>query len=420
MYQGQNVLNLFDNESVGQIDDDKDLPQVAVEEIRESQFRMSEMSDHIYNDPAPVPKQLSEFELVSCSRLGSNAGGVFKNQAGEKYYIKVPDEADQARCEVLATHLYALTDIQVLGGDLIEIDVIPEECKPAWFNRQAQPIQEGGVGIATKWVEDIEDIEVSEMADVPDVRRGLAMDAWVAHYDHVGNYDDEDGAKALNMKRRDGKAYRIDFGGVFNWKARGTKKGDSPEWDIIFTDESVTEWLKYQNRGHPFMEPEFEVFGGMTRDERIESLSVVADLSEESVRMAVHKAFPGHDHSERRHELVRMLLKRQQILKGFLIEERAILHDFNALCSITVIHLENSTEGRITQGQKWDQLKTHGLIGKMKNKLKPEAMRDTLLRARIDVEGKVSKAIQRTIAGSKNAKISIDKLQKKFCPQKNN
>jgi hypothetical protein len=375
---------------------------------------LTAMGSHIYN----IPTKLSELTPVNCRSLGSNIGGLFKNEEGEKYYVKVPNEEDHARIEALATNLYALTDIQALENNLIEIDVVPSQCFNLWLpishyvNRQN--IKK--IGIVTKWIEDIEDIDVAEMATVPDVRRGLAMDAWIGHYDNIGNYNEhnEKPVESLNMKRRHGKAFRIDFGGVFEYKAKGNKKEHNSRYDIPFSATSVDEWEKYQNKPHPFMwehtrpEDTHLVFGGMTKVERVESLRVVTQISADDIRIAVTNAFPDQVHQQRRDQLIRTLISRQRELQ--------IKLDLDLLCGIKSIKLDdNTTEGKTKQAQMWADLKKHGWLGQLTNKKKPEAMQDTLKRHEVSMKGDVAKAISKTITESKYGKISIRDLQKKYC-----
>lgn len=412
----------------GDVSEGGAIPQVE-DVLRASD--LTAMGSHIYN----IPTRLSELELVdgqnSCIKLGSNIGGLFKNQEGEKYYVKVPLEDDHARVEVLATNLYSLTNIQALENNLIEIDVIPKECYGLWapMTYHVVKMKKRVTGIVTKWIEDIEDIEVAEMKAVPDVRRGLAMDAWIGHYDNVGNYNEhnDNPVKALNMKRRHGRAFRIDFGGVFDYKAKGCKKSPCSQYDIVFTDESVPEWKAYQEKLHPFMwdndvekqHLQHRVFGGMTRAERIESLRVVTDLSANDVRAAVTRAFPDQVHQVRRDELIRMLLNRQRLLRKYL--------DLDLLCSINTIllHGKKTTDeelsiGKTKQAQMWNTLKEHGWLGKKMNKKNPEPMQDTLNRHGVDMEGEIAAAVQKRITESPLQKMSIKDLQTKYCPKEKN
>merc|ERR1712072_161228 len=114
--------------------------------------------------PGYVPKKTSELTLVKCESLGTNMGGMFKTAEGEKYYLKIPLDPDQSRCEVLATHLYALTDLDILKSTLVKIDVKTKKTGCNLFDDFGHQW-----AVASKWVDDIEDIDIPEMAALPDV-----------------------------------------------------------------------------------------------------------------------------------------------------------------------------------------------------------------------------------------------------------
>jgi len=362
-------------------------------------------------DPVYVPKKTSELKMVKCESLGTNLGGMFETTDGEKYYLKIPLDPDQSRCEVLATHLYALTDLDILKSNLVEIDVKTKKTGCPLFDDYGHQW-----AVASKWVDDIEDIDIPEMADLPDVRRGLGMDAWVAHYDHVGNYCDDSEpieTACLNMKRRNGKAFRIDFGGVFNWKAQGGQKGDKPQWDIVFKGDSVEEWERYENRGHPFIDarPDGFLFKHMTREEKIDSLQVVADISPEMIMATVANLFPQ---GPRRWQLQEMLLSRRAIL----IQELEDHKDYALFCSIDTIQLEDGKPGLITQKQKLNKLKDHGWLKSHKGVARPEALRDTLDRHGVSKSGTLALRLEQEEFTSEETKKSIKKLQDKWCKNK--
>jgi hypothetical protein len=356
-------------------------------------------------NPNAIPTKTSQLRTLQCKSLGTNIGGMFEFQ-GEKYYLKVPVNPDQSRSEVLATNLYALTDLNVLESSMVEIDSKTGCIAFDNFGHQW--------AVASKWVYDMETIDVPEMWTLPDVKRGLGMDAWLAHYDHVGNYCYDGSEECLNIKKRNGKAFRIDFGGVFEWKAKGDKKGDNPRWDIVFTGDSVAEWERYQERGHPFTDarPDGYLFASLTREEKIESLQVVADLTEEQIKSAVAKVFPEE---ERRNQLQEMLLSRRRILIAELKAVQEEQKDYALFCSIDTIQLDDGKPGLISQQQKLDTLKNHGWFKTLKKVGRPEALKDTLNRHGISKSGTLAKRLEDEVYTSPTVKKSIKKLQAEWC-----
>lgn len=370
-------------------------------------------------DQAQVPTRTSQFELVECMSRGTNPGGKFSFN-DETYYVKVSNgqdavAVDQTLSEVLATKLYAMTDLQILENHLIEIDEAETNWDCAGFEGKQY-------AIASKWVDDIEDLDVPQMKDVPDVRRGLAMDVLVAHYDHVGNLP----KKSLNMKRKNGKAFRIDFGGVFNWKASGRNKNDDPKFSIPFTVDPTQEWTKYQTQLHPFLSPRpnGDVFAGMTIDEKIASLQVVASLSNEQIRDAVAEVFPADlpchvfpedPHCNRRGELQDMLSSRRDTLERIMFDEQTLKGDLALFCGINVIKLSGGANGAITQRQKWNTLKKHGFVKRFWGNAEPEALTATLDLHKITKQGTLALKIQGMVNEARRNKMSIQELQQKLC-----
>merc|ERR1712072_718111 len=246
------------------------------------------------------------------------------------------------------------------------------------------------------------------------------MDVWLAHYDHVGN----GGPQSFNIKKRNNQAYRIDFGGVFEWKASGKRKGAYHK-DIKFTDNAVQEWKQYQIQGHPFFTPTHFIFADMTIDEKIASLEVVANIKVSEIEAAVADVFPetlpclnedgtpNHDLDEdgtpcsQKKLLTDLLKKRQQSLIAILMVEQIYRSDLDSFCKIDAIQLHDGTEGKKKQRQMWDQLKEHGYRKWFKKAGKPEALTTTLDRHSISKTGTLALKLQETIQQSNDKKKSI-------------
>jgi hypothetical protein len=53
-------------------------------------------------------------------QLGSNRGGVFRDEKGEKWYVKFPETEKHARNEMLAVQLYKLWGLETPEVKFIE------------------------------------------------------------------------------------------------------------------------------------------------------------------------------------------------------------------------------------------------------------------------------------------------------------
>jgi len=127
--------------------------------------------------------------------LGSNPGGIYQDNNGTKYYVKIPANQDTAINEVVANKLYELAGVKVPELDLIDAN--------------------GKLGVAGKWMQmDAERVT----PDKEGVYSGFVTDAWLANWDVVGmSYD--------NLMLADGQAVRVDTGGALLYRARGERKG---------------------------------------------------------------------------------------------------------------------------------------------------------------------------------------------------
>lgn len=140
---------------------------------------------------------------------GSNPGGLFRHKVtGEKWYVKVPGNPDQARNEVLTAQLYRAAGVEA-----------PEYAFLTVTGQIGGGQYSGAFGIASKIIDGLtNDAAALRAGSVAGVREGFALDAWLANWDVVGlNFD--------NLLVRAGRAVRVDTGGGLLYRAQGAPKG---------------------------------------------------------------------------------------------------------------------------------------------------------------------------------------------------
>ena len=165
-------------------------------------------------DAAPdVPDCLRprKLELVPVELVARSASGVgtFRDQDGNRWYVKKPRTTDMARNEVLAAKLYALAGVKVPDTELGQID--GSACV-------ASRVIEGGEKIPYEVTNPAQ--SARNVAALSGVHAGFVADCWLANWDNTGMTFD-------NILAVDGEGYRIDFGGALQYRALGQSKGDA-------------------------------------------------------------------------------------------------------------------------------------------------------------------------------------------------
>lgn len=185
-------------------------------------------------------------------QAGSNAGGLYEDQDGQRWYIKTPAEEDQARNEVLAGKLYELAG----GAPVAEVHITKLN---------------GKLAIASK-IEEVRQVGAAQLANARGVAEGFAVDAWLANWDVVGlAYD--------NLQvRKDGSALRLDVGGSLDFRAQGKRKG--PLFDVTVGELSTL-------RDPKFNPTAASVFGSLTDEQVLASMRRVAKVSDAAIREIV-------------------------------------------------------------------------------------------------------------------------------------
>lgn len=137
---------------------------------------------------------------------GSNPGGVFTSPDGIPYYVKGSKTPLHAQNEALAAELYAMAGVTVPEVQIVDL---------------AGKFGDRTIGVASKMVDGEANLPQRysdpEYADA--IGKDMAVDAWLANWDTVGNSKD-------NIIEVGGKPHRVDVGGSLLFRAQGEPKGD--------------------------------------------------------------------------------------------------------------------------------------------------------------------------------------------------
>ena len=216
------------------------------------------------NDQADAEKGLtSSIDISNWTKIagpsGSNAGGVFEDTEGNRYYVKFPQSEEHARAEALASALYVEAGIPVarvlLGKDA-----------------------NGDTVVVSPWVDDSEKTfseRFSEPTVKDAVQAAFAVDAWLMNWDVIGlGYD--------NIVLVGNDPFRVDPGGALQFRAQGARK------DPKFLVPEVTEVDTMRTMGTAK-----NIFGSMSDADIAESVKLVSAISPERIDDLVAKAYPN-------------------------------------------------------------------------------------------------------------------------------
>lgn len=199
-------------------------------------------------------------------QLGSNTGGQFTDQNGNKYYVKFAKggDPDHAKNELLAAALYDAAGSRVL---------------------KYHPLASGN-GIATEWQDPDKKGGLSSFTP-EEWRRAqddFATHAWLANWDAVGT-----GYGGDNQSILGGEPITNDVGGSLIYRAQGAPKGK------LFGD-TVGEWDTMRDKDFAPAKPGHfsagDLYGDMTPDQLRSSVAKVAKVSDEKIRELVEKHGP--------------------------------------------------------------------------------------------------------------------------------
>ena len=231
------------------------------------------MADEGLRPPIWDVKRVSE-------KLGSNEGGWFEKQNGEKYYVKFYENPNQGRTEFIANAIYEKAGIKAAHTERVLID--------------------GREAIASAAVENARSAAAVDQAASFDVQNGFVADAFLANWDVVGaTYD--------NIVQNQDGFYRIDNGGSLIFRAQGGDKEFSAK--EIPELESMRVWGRQAG----------EVFGSITEDEiRRQAQEFVQKVQPEDILSIVNQSGISGKARER---VLQGLLGRREYLVNKYTEE---------------------------------------------------------------------------------------------------
>ncbi|MBN1008230.1 hypothetical protein [Amphritea pacifica] len=183
-------------------------------------------------------------------QIGSNPAGIFRDDSGQRYYIKDLESPMHARNELIAARLYQLAGAPTLT-----------------YLNTADPCQ-----IATEWLcLDKKVIAHFSESERKQAQQWFGVHAWTANWDAAGFDGDNQGVI-------DGKVLTLDVGGALAFRAHGDPKGKAfgtavEELDALRTDADNPHALK--------------LFGDMTDDEIKQAISVVTQIPDEQIRRVI-------------------------------------------------------------------------------------------------------------------------------------
>lgn len=144
------------------------------------------------------------FSLVFEENYGTNPGGWYRdNETGDRKYVKIYENPDQTRVEVLANILYdtagipaAHSVLSAVGGRLA---IVSDE-------------------VVGSTLEPYGPHQVKILQSRPEFIDGALADMWLGNYDVIGCYGDN------VVQQPNGTVVRIDNGGSMHFRARGKIK----------------------------------------------------------------------------------------------------------------------------------------------------------------------------------------------------
>lgn len=191
----------------------------------------------------------STMQRVS-GQLGTNPAGVFQDDGGRRYYVKMLESPAHARNEWIAAQLYQLAGAPTLT-----------------YVRTKSPDQ-----IATEWIDlDKKCIAHLSESERQQAQRWLGVHAWTANWDAAGFNGDNQGVV-------NGKVLTLDVGGALAFRAQGDPKGKAfgfhvGEVDVLRCDD-----------GNPHAA---KLFADMSPDDIKQAVMVVLQIPDEKIRQRI-------------------------------------------------------------------------------------------------------------------------------------
>jgi hypothetical protein len=183
-------------------------------------------------------------------QLGSNPGGVYQSEGGQRYYVKSLESAELARNEFLAASLYQLAGAPTLpyvhttAPNEVATELVPLDKKHVAHLSERERRQ------AQHW---------------------LGVHAWTANWDAAGFDGDNQGVL-------DGVVLTLDVGGALAYRAQGDPKGQA-----FGTQVGELDSLR-SDRGNPHA---VKLFAGMSEGDIRRAIEVVTQIPEAQIRQVM-------------------------------------------------------------------------------------------------------------------------------------
>jgi hypothetical protein len=205
-----------------------------------------------------TPLDISGWTKKPGTQMGSNAGGIYTDQHGNDWYVKLSQSDDHARSEVLADDLYKAAGVQTSNLKLADVGG-------------------GKLGTASQMMPDTKKDLYSHLHDpayMAKIQDGFAMDALLANWDVAGlGYDNI-------ITDQHGNPVRVDPGGALLFRAQGQPKGDQ-------FGNKVGEWESLRGQGSHSNSQASALFGNMTDQQLAVSAKHVEALTPEKINAIV-------------------------------------------------------------------------------------------------------------------------------------
>jgi len=269
------------------------------------------------------PHYLDDLVFLDGQSGGSHFGGFFRLENGKKYYVKFPalppiyedkaatdqmieelkqnpaeyfavnaphgsgkqsaSDKKQSKSEVLVSKLYMMVGVDAACMRFVTIRGHDEDGPLGLWSRN----------------QDYEDIDTDEMVGLPGLKEGFAADAWLANWDVIGN----GGPAALNMKRtKEGRAFRLDFGGCLNYRATGQDKSTAGQPFVADAVPEIQNLRKYN-----------EVFQDVTDTDIAKGAAKISAVADSTIEEVVAQTL-GNDAGQ----IANILIGRKRFLQKWL------------------------------------------------------------------------------------------------------
>jgi len=183
-------------------------------------------------------------------QLGTNPAGIYQDNNGRRYYVKILESQAHARNETLAAMLY-----QLAGAPTLTYVSTKAPCQ-----------------IATEWVAlDKKCVAHFSENERKQAQRWLGVHAWTANWDAAGFNGDNQGVA-------NGTVLTLDVGGALAFRASGDPKGKA-----FNTSVDELDVLRSDNRNPHAV----KLFSRMSPDDIKQAIKVVASIRDELIRQVI-------------------------------------------------------------------------------------------------------------------------------------